>query len=652
MRKTLRNSLFKITALAISVASPILCQPAFAINISTDFPAGESFDFMGPSATATLPTDWRVDKSATVRTLGTYSAALTATELVAGNNMGIAAGGIYNFGAGPAASATDRAVGFLTSTSPIKTGNLYVKLTNVGASTINSLVVFYNVEKYRMGANPAGYSVQLYYSTDGSTWVSAGAGSLTSFPADASNAGYTSAPGVTNQAGGILPLSAQGASVPTGGAIYLAWSCSLASGTAVSSSAQALAIDDVTIYGTACSFSSVQVSGDAQICAGDSATVSAALSGIQPFNVMWSDGHVDSNVNATLINRTVAPAATTTYTVTNLTDATGCPGSKTGSATIAVNPLLNVTIVPATTNAECGATITFTANSTNIGQVAYQWYDNQTNAIPGETNITLTLTNVHSAVAGNYTIVVAGTSCEASAVGSLAVVDSLAPAITVNGANPSTNECHVAYADVGASAFDACSGGVAVFAVGSVNTNVPGVYSITYTADDGSGNTNTATRTVYVVDSLSPVVSILGANPYTNLLQSPFNDPGAVVTDVCDPVALIVTNNPVNINVPGSYQVTYVGSDSSGNATTNTRIVEVVAPPLPVLLSGFLTNGGFSVQFSGSVDQTYRVVATTNLAIPMSNWTILQTGIFGLFPASYLHTNLNDSAQYYRIGSP
>ena len=652
MRKTLTNFLFKITALTLFVASPKLCQPAFAINISTDFPAGESFDFMGLSPTATLPTDWRVDKSATVRTLGTYSAALTATELVAGNNMGIAAGGIYNFGAGPAASAPDRAVGFLTSTSPIKTGNLYVKLTNVGASTINSLVVFYNVEKYRMGANPAGYSVQLYYSTDGSTWVSAGAGSLTSFPADASNAGYTSAPGVTNQAGGILPLSAQGASVPTGGAIYLAWSCSLASGTAVSSSAQALAIDDVTIYGTACSFSSVQVSGDAQICAGDSATVSAALSGIQPFNVMWSDGHVDSNVNATLINRTVAPAATTTYTVTNLTDATGCPGSKTGSATIAVNPLLNVTIVPATTNAECGATITFTANSTNIGQVAYQWYDNQTNAIPGETNITLTLTNVHSAVAGNYTIVVTGTSCEASAVGSLAVVDSLAPAITVNGANPSTNECHAAYADLGASAFDACSGGVAVFAVGSVNTNVPGVYSITYTADDGSGNTNTATRTVYVVDSLSPVVSLLGANPYTNLLQSPFNDPGAVVTDVCDPVALIVTNNPVNINVPGSYQVTYVGSDSSGNATTNTRIVEVVAPPLPVLLSGFLTNGGFSVQFSGSVDQTYRVVATTNLAIPMSNWTILQTGIFGLFPASYLHTNLNDSAQYYRIGSP
>ena len=32
----------------------------------------------------------------------------------------------------------------------------------------------YNVEKYRNGSNSAGFTIQMYYSTDGTNWTSAG----------------------------------------------------------------------------------------------------------------------------------------------------------------------------------------------------------------------------------------------------------------------------------------------------------------------------------------------------------------------------------------------------------------------------------------------------------------------------------------------
>src|SRR6516165_1151303 len=72
-----------------------------AVNLSTSTPYTQNFDAMGTSATATLPADFRVDKPSTVRTVGTYSGAVTATSLVGGANLSSsAANGIYNFGSG------------------------------------------------------------------------------------------------------------------------------------------------------------------------------------------------------------------------------------------------------------------------------------------------------------------------------------------------------------------------------------------------------------------------------------------------------------------------------------------------------------------------------------------------------------------------
>jgi hypothetical protein len=52
------------------------------------------------------------------------------------------------------------------------------------------------------------------------------------------------------------------------------------------------------------------------------------------------------------------------------------------------------------------------------------------------------------------------------------------------------------------------NGGETVTITGSVDTDTLGSYTITYTATDANGNTGTATRTVNVVDTTAPVITL------------------------------------------------------------------------------------------------------------------------------------------------
>ena len=157
--------------LLTTLITTMLIFAVYAVNIAPGGTVTENFT-IGTSATATLPTDWKADKDSSVRTVGSYSSAVTATEQMAGNSMIInASNGIYNYAAGDPTTATDRAVGGISSKSASKSVNLYVKLTNNGLSTIPNFTISYNVEKYRNGSNAAGFSIQMYYSTNGTSWT-------------------------------------------------------------------------------------------------------------------------------------------------------------------------------------------------------------------------------------------------------------------------------------------------------------------------------------------------------------------------------------------------------------------------------------------------------------------------------------------------
>ena len=171
------------------------------------------------------------------------------------------------------------------------------------------------------------------------------------------------------------------------------------------------------------------------------------------------------------------------------------------------------------------------------------------------------------------------------------VVDTVVPVITIWGVSPVTVEVGHGYVDDGASAWDVYDGSLTsqIVVVNPVNTAVVGSYTVTYNVKDSSGNAAVeVTRTVNVVDTVVPVITLSGSSPVTVEVGSVYTDAGATAFDVYDGVLTgsIVTVNPVNMAVVGVYTVTYNVKDSSNNAAVEvTRTVNVVDTTVPVITS-------------------------------------------------------------------
>jgi hypothetical protein len=94
------------------------------------------------------------------------------------------------------------------------------------------------------------------------------------------------------------------------------------------------------------------------------------------------------------------------------------------------------------------------------------------------------------------------------------------PVVTLNGAASQTIFLQGTYTELNATATDEKDGAITPTISGTVNVNLTGNYSITYTATDAAGNVGTATRTVIVMNEVGAMTgtyncSIAGSPPYT-----------------------------------------------------------------------------------------------------------------------------------------
>ncbi len=228
-------------------------------------------------------------------------------------------------------------------------------------------------------------------------------------------------------------------------------------------------------------------------------------------------------------------------------------------------------------------------------------------------------------VVGIYIITYTATdgTNQATATRTVNVVDTTAPTITLTGANPQTIELGVDYTELGATTDD----GSTVTIDSSAFTDVVGTYIITYTATDGT-NQVTATRTVNVVDTTAPIITLNGANPQTIELGAGYTELGATTDDGSE----VTIDSSAYRNVVGTYIITYTATDGTNQATATrtVNVVDTTAPVAPVITPPTTLTNENTITITGTTVEGSTVTLTQNDNVLTSTVTIDSDGIWSV----------------------
>jgi hypothetical protein len=195
--------------------------------------------------------------------------------------------------------------------------------------------------------------------------------------------------------------------------------------------------------------------------------------------------------------------------------------------------------------------------------------------------------NVDTSTIGSYIVdydVTDASGNTASESRTVNVVQDTPPVLTILGDNPMTLELNIdTYSEEGATAIDSEDGDISanIITSGTVVESIIGTYLVSYEITDSSQNTVSGIRTVDVVDTTLPVITLIGDAVMSLTVGDTYNEPGATVSDndSATPAATI-SGDIVDTYTAGTYLVTYDVSDPSGNAAdTVKRTVNVGGVP-------------------------------------------------------------------------
>ncbi|WP_034060077.1 DUF5011 domain-containing protein [Lacinutrix jangbogonensis] len=172
--------------------------------------------------------------------------------------------------------------------------------------------------------------------------------------------------------------------------------------------------------------------------------------------------------------------------------------------------------------------------------------------------------------------------------------DTIAPEITILGENPQTLNQFTDYVELGATALDNIDGDVsaAIQITSTVNMDVAGAYEATYSVSDIAGNEVSVIREVIVEEDTAPEITILGDNPQLLMQNTDYVELGATALDVIDGdiTDAIVITSTVDMDLLGTYEVTYSVLDSAGNEVSAIREVIVEENPNSAINARFSKN--------------------------------------------------------------
>ena len=293
------------------------------------------------------------------------------------------------------------------------------------------------------------------------------------------------------------------------------------------------------------------------------------------------DGDLTDNiVFVSTVDETTVGVYTLTY---NVTDANG-------NVAVEVTRTVNVvdTTVPVITlTGESTVIIEFGSTYTDAGATATDNYDGDlTDNIVFVSTVDETTVGVYTLT---YNVTDANGNVAVEVTRTVNVVDTTVPVITLTGESTVIIEFGSTYTDAGATATDNYDGDLTdnIVFVSTVDETTVGVYTLTYNVTDANGNVAVeVTRTVNVVDTTVPVITLTGESTVIIEFGSTYTDAGATATDNYDGDLTdnIVFVSTVDETTVGVYTLTYNVTDANGNVAVEvTRTVNVVDTTVPVI---------------------------------------------------------------------
>jgi hypothetical protein len=359
-------------------------------------------------------------------------------------------------------------------------------------------------------------------------------------------------------------------------------------------------VAEATIYVRLTGASSGDFSSNISITSQNATSVDIALTGtVYESPVISGNSSIEYNTTATFTATTTpsapAPWSSSNTSVGTITDSGEFSALALGTTTISFEnsngciDTLEINVVDTT-----APVITLAGDATVTLEVGATYNEQGATATDNyDTSVTVTIGGdiVDTNTVGTYTVTYDATDANSNAATQVTrtvnVVDTTAPVITLAGDATVTLEVGATYNEQGATATDNYDTSVTVTIGGDiVDTNTVGTYTVTYNASDAAGNNATeVTRTVNVVDSTAPVITLTGDATVTLEVGATYTDLGATATDNYDTsVTVTVGGDTVDTTTVGTYTVTYNASDAAGNnATEVTRTVNVVDSTAPVI---------------------------------------------------------------------
>ena len=118
----------------------------------------------------------------------------------------------------------------------------------------------------------------------------------------------------------------------------------------------------------------------------------------------------------------------------------------------------------------------------------------------------------------------------------------------------------------------------------NVNTSQLGTYQVVYTLNYNE-KTEVAKRTIIVEDTTAPTISLKSNQEISITIGENYIEPGYIAIDNYDGDITnnVVVENNINTSQLGTYSVTYTINDSSGNITSQQRMIHVVDNTIPII---------------------------------------------------------------------